>query len=66
MEWISVKDSLPKRGVLVFTATAAGGYTTDYLTSADLFSSDHPICYGDPVTHWHPITPPTPEGEQTE
>ena len=60
-DWISVEDRLPDEGEVVLTYSIGFGIQEDYLTTAKLFTADHPIKGNWPVSHWMPLPAP-PEG----
>ena len=64
-EWIPVSSGkLPDFGLIVETFSAGAGNNFDYLTTAGLFTADHPVRHADEVTHWrHRTTPPAQEKE---
>lgn len=62
MEWISVKDRFPEPGVEVFAYGRFNHQDYVLIDMYDNYTSDwHNL--GSSVTHWMPITYPTPPEE---
>jgi len=66
-KWIPVSGELPEHGALVLTSTEGDGYAIDYITTAGMFTADHPVLSGPDVSFWMPLpTPPSTEGSSNE
>lgn len=65
MNWISVKDRLPKKYVDVLTYSKEFGVRLNYIDGKGFMYEDErkPYCIFGKVTHWMPLPEPPEEAE---